>query len=492
MNHIYKTIWNRVRRCYVAVNEKVQSSAQTSGKSLCAIIAGGLVAQSTWGASLIWEDGFLTTGALDGYSEIKIIHRATGFNIGSINSPNASVWVGSNSKKPGVPDDAPGSMDNIYYSNGTVNGNIVVRDIHLTMGRGEFKGNVTLQGKTSDSVVDRYITLCIEDRDQAAIDEAYRALRKEAGVAEFGSAFETGGITVDGDVRASYFKIMLGVNSGATVQPIGGYTHIKGSLYADNVFLDNPAVYDDISDRLEVDKQIQVTRDIYNNGFIKTPKLVVGRHFKNGTGKYSGELEGDALKLTGADIGYLDALSITNGSLLNVGTLANTRGQTYTQTYGTIKVTNNWFTDSTINLSGGVIDEQFLGQAHNLGMGNHYNVSGGTLKVGDLRGDSTIVLSDKGTIETKIDSVFENIDGIANPNGLNTIGLTASVPEEVRNTITEIFKKYVSGDVIQNVLDRVTLQGGKILISGVNLTTTQRDDLTKAFKERFFHNCGVI
>ena len=205
------------------------------------------------------------------------------------------------------------------------------------------------------------------------------------------------------------------------------------------------------------------------------------------------------MKLTGADIGYLDALSITNGSLLKVGTLANTRGQTYTQTYGTIKVTNNWFADSTINLSGGVIDEQFLGQAHNLGQGNHYNVTGGTLKVGDLRGDSTIVLSDKGTIETKIDSVFENIDGIADPAGLNTIGLNASVPEEVRKTITDIFKKYVPGDVIQNVMDRVTLQGGKILISGVNITETQRDDLTKAFKERFlmqkkatsFEECGL-
>ena len=492
MNHIYKTIWNRVRRCYVAVNEKVQSSAQTSGKSLCAIIAGGLIAQSALGSSFIWEDNFLTTGALDGYSEIKIIHRATGFNIGSINSPNGSFWVGDNSKKPGVPDDAPGSMDNVYYSNGTVNGNITVRDIHLVMGKGDFKGNLTVLGKTSESVIDNYINLVLGNADAVAKDQAYKEIRKEAGVAEFGSAYETGGLTIGGDVRASFVKITLGINSGALVQPIGGYTHIKGNLYADNVYLDNPESYDDISDRLEVDQQIQVTRDIYNNGFIKTPKLVVGRNFKNGTGQYTGDLEGDAMKLTGADIGYLDALSITNGSLLNVGTLANTRGQTYTQTYGTIKVTNNWFADSTINLSGGVIDEQFLGQAHNLGQGNHYNVTGGTLKVGDLRGDSTIVLSDKGTIETKIDSVFENIDGIADPAGLNAIGLNASVPEEVRKTITDIFKKYVPGDVIQNVMDRVTLQGGKILISGVNITEKQRDDLTKAFKERFFRIKGVI
>lgn len=250
--------------------------------------------------------------------------------------------------------------------------------------------------------------------------------------------------------------------------------------------MDNPDNYDDISDTFIVDGTLNVSRDIINNGFIQTPRLIVGRDFKNGTGFYAGELEGDALKLTGAKVGYLDAKNITNGSLLEVETLANTRNQTYTQTYGTIKVVNNWFANSTINMSGGVIDEQFLGQDHNLGMGNHYNVTGGVLKVGDLRGDSTIALSDSGKIETKIDSVFENYDGVADPHGLNTIGLNAKVPESTRNTITEIFKAYVPGTVIENVMDRVTLKGGEILISGVNLTETQRDDLTNAFKEQFF------
>lgn len=34
-------------------------------------------------------------------------------------------------------------------------------------------------------------------------------------------------------------------------------------------------------------------------------------------------------------------------------------------------------------------------------------------------------------------------------------------------------------------MERVTLNGGQIVISGVDLTETQRDDLTVAFKETF-------
>ncbi|WP_277070168.1 hypothetical protein [Prevotella corporis] len=144
------------------------------------------------------------------------------------------------------------------------------------------------------------------------------------------------------------------------------------------------------------------------------------------------------------------------GLLLSVETLTNTRGQTYTQSLGTIKVTNNWFKDSTINLSGGIIDEAYLGSDHNLGINNVYNVTGGVLKVGDLRGDSTIHLSAEGKLETKLDSVFEHYSGIANADGLNTIGLTAVVPESIRNTITDIFRVYAPGQVIDNVMPKIS------------------------------------
>ena len=37
MNKIFKTVWNRVRRCYVAVNETVSGAAQASGKTAVTI-----------------------------------------------------------------------------------------------------------------------------------------------------------------------------------------------------------------------------------------------------------------------------------------------------------------------------------------------------------------------------------------------------------------------------------------------------------------------
>lgn len=44
-----------------------------------------------------------------------------------------------------------------------------------------------------------------------------------------------------------------------------------------------------------------------------------------------------------------------------------------------------------------------------------------------------------------------------------------------------------AGKVKEDITDNVTFTGGKVVVTGVNLTTTQRDDLVKAFKETFIN-----
>ena len=66
------------------------------------------------------------------------------------------------------------------------------------------------------------------------------------------------------------------------------------------------------------------------------------------------------------------------------------------------------------------------------------------------------------------------------------IGLNASLPEKVRPAATELFQKYIPGDVPSYLAEHTVFTGGKVTITGVELTETQRDDLTQASKEKLF------
>ena len=161
--------------------------------------------------------------------------------------------------------------------------------------------------------------------------------------------------------------------------------------------------------------------------------------------------------------------------------------QTYTQNFGTIQVTDNWFVDSTINMSGGIINEDSLGPDKNLGINNVYNITGGTLIVGDLNFDSTVNLSQDGKIQTDIESIFINPDG--DPEALNYIGLNASEPESVKASLTKWFTNYVAGTLRTDLEDHVNFNGGSIVVSGFGkITQTQYDDLMEAFKEAFLNS----
>ncbi|WP_290432780.1 autotransporter outer membrane beta-barrel domain-containing protein [uncultured Parasutterella sp.] len=81
-------------------------------------------------------------------------------------------------------------------------------------------------------------------------------------------------------------------------------------------------------------------------------------------------------------------------------------------------------------------------------------------------------------------NVFDSVGG-SGPQELNYVSLGSTTPQAVRTSLTEFFKKYVVGTLADSLVQHATLSGGKVVIRGVNLTETQRDDLTKAFKEQF-------
>ena len=128
-----------------------------------------------------------------------------------------------------------------------------------------------------------------------------------------------------------------------------------------------------------------------------------------------------------------------------------------------------------------------------LNLKKDFNIDGDFVNTGtihlesgwQLGEDSSFVMTE-GLINTgKISNIFDNVHhSVVDP--IHTVSVFASLPEEVKVTTTELLMKYVPGTVAQQLVDHATFNGGKVVITGVDLTETMRDDLTTAFKETFF------
>ena len=169
--------------------------------------------------------------------------------------------------------------------------------------------------------------------------------------------------------------------------------------------------------------------------------------------------------------------SITNSGSLNIDNWVNAQNINYEQTGGVLTVKNGWMDNSVLNIKGGTLTKDALGR-------NTLNISGGLVTIDDLSEGTSISQSD-GTLTTLQDSVFENVR-FSEIDPLNTIKLSQSIPQDIKETMTELFQKYVPGNVAEHLAHSASFVGGKLVITGVDLTETMRDDLTTAFKETFF------
>ena len=196
--------------------------------------------------------------------------------------------------------------------------------------------------------------------------------------------------------------------------------------------------------------------------------------------------------------------TISNAGTLTISNLNQANGVTYTQTAGTITTGNGWFDQSTLNLNGGSLERSELGAntvninganvvVGTLGSSTNLNMSNGSLQADKLALNKGGVTYNQtgGTLTTKQDSLFENVN-FSVQDGLNTISLNSTVPEEVKTSLSDFFQKYVPGNLTQEIIDHASFTGGKVVITGVNLTTTMRDDLTQAFKDTFGDKTQIV
>ena len=161
--------------------------------------------------------------------------------------------------------------------------------------------------------------------------------------------------------------------------------------------------------------------------------------------------------------------SINSGQFNNTGTVSfkgNSSVNQVIQGNGTVNIIGgtfrtDHFADGSIFIKGGSTT------LNRLDSGAQHNLSGGEL-------------------HTSISEIFENT-GSMGQQALNYItGTSTEVPQTVKTLLSDFFKKYIPGFVKENLDQYASFNGGKIVLSNANLTTTQRDDLTTAFKETFF------
>ncbi|WP_173020577.1 hypothetical protein, partial [Parasutterella excrementihominis] len=101
-------------------------------------------------------------------------------------------------------------------------------------------------------------------------------------------------------------------------------------------------------------------------------------------------------------------------------------------------------------------------------------------------GPSGVLAVSGGIVQTNnAFNVFDSL-GTTAQQELHYVGLNSVLPQEVKSSLNDFFTKYAPGSIAQKLINHASFTGGKVVVTGVELTQTQADDLKKAFKDKFF------
>ncbi len=235
----------------------------------------------------------------------------------------------------------------------------------------------------------------------------------------------------------------------------------------------------------------------------------IGFRTINGTSSIS-VTNGRRLTVTGIGSGYaVDRdVSISNGTLrLGHSSVGTNGGSIHNIAFsgGALEIARGAWLGSTVQGNGNlsVAQNSSLGLAEiknidcitnsgTLSVSRDVAVSGtinntGYLTVSNLLkfGTNAKLINNGGTLQTNnVFNIFDSV-GSRGAQELKYVSLGASTPQAVKTSLNEFFKQYLPGTVAQTLARHASFTGGKVVVTGVTLTTTQRDDLTKAFKAQF-------
>ena len=509
MNKIFKKVFNRSRGVFVAVSEAVSSASQQNKKSVLvaatvlSVIASPAAALTTIDGDVFGKDSripFQSRGtALSDSTTINgnytwNIDRSKGFRHGVL-----TISIGA---------DYYSSLSNTLTveKNFRVTNNGSVNIAHNGDRGGDIYSSLVVKG---DAIIDSGSDLSLITSGDSGNDPTMHvSLIVKGTLYNNGSLYSIGG----NEARKTYgsFAINNFVNNGSFW--FDSPNDLNGTF-------NNVTQAGGSFQQLAInDFHINGTLTVSGGTIINNDLLVVGTD----SGKFS---VGQVLNLAGGSVSNLSVLTHVGGSVLassgsyGIGTLNKSNGSLTNQatlaitnfnqsngtaansgnlTIGNANLYGSLTNTGTLSLTGTVTSRGNLtssGTLNNRGSWTetaHYAISGNLTNTGSVsfqNGFEFAVngrLNSSGTLQTNnAANVFDSL-GSQGQTALSTVSLHAALPEEVKTSLTDLFRHYVPGSVAQSLIDHATFTGGKVIVTGVNLTTTQRDDLVQAFKAKFF------
>lgn len=508
MNKIYKKVFNRSRGVFVAVSEVVSSASQQNKKSVLvsaavlSVIASPAAALTTIDGDVFGKDSripFQSRGtALSDSTTINgnytwNIDRSEGFRHGVL-----TISIGA---------DYYSSLSNTLTveKNFRVTNNGSVNIAHNGDRGGDIYSSLVVKG---DAIIDSGSDLSLITSGDSGNDPTMHvSLIVNGTLYNNGSLYSIGG----NEARKTYgsFAINNFVNNGSFW--FDSPNDLNGTF-------NNVTQAGGSFQQLAInDFHINGTLTVSGGTIINNDLLVVGTD----SGKFS---VGQVLNLAGGSVSNLSVLTHVGGSVLvssgsyGIGTLNKSNGSLTNQatltitnfnqsngtaansgnlTIGNANLGGSLTNTGTLSLTGMVTSRGNLTSSGTLNnRGNwtetaHYAISGSLNNSGSVNFQNGFEfvsngrLNSSGTLQTNnAANIFDSL-GRQGQTALSTVSLQATLPEEVKTSLTDLFRHYVPGTVAQSLIDHATFTGGKVIVTGVNLTTTQRDDLLQAFKAKF-------
>ena len=488
MNKIFKKVWNRRRGCFVAVSEAMTAASQNAGKAT--VITAGLLL------------GFVSTPSYAIYKHIYAGESSAGQNLDyaeqdySLNlHGNYTVGAGSN-----VSWSVRGRASfNIGPDNTvtTVNGNLLLHswnsgDLgHFTWDRsnsilvnstgslyiGDYDeiGNLTRGGTNGSNNLTEFRL-----KDSSSITINGRGFSNTTFVQEGNSVLSVNGsgMVFDGpfhingnsrvDVHNNLQTRSNTYMTGGTINPYGNWINTGSfNLQGGNVNAGNGSLINNGT----------VTQ---TGGNFSSKLTGSGTYNYNGGSFNASKVSGDIVVNIASGLGASTS-NFEGGNINNRGTL--------TVNGGWYKNLNNY---GTANFNGNAT----IAKTTNYGTINSYGAvnftdklnTSGTLNTHDgvwSFGPSGVLAVSGGIVQTNNSfNVFDSL-GTTAQQELHYVGLNSVLPQEVKSSLNDFFTKYAPGSIAQKLINHASFTGGKVVITGVNLTQTQADDLAKAFKDKF-------
>ena len=488
MNKIFKKVWNNRRGCFVAVSEAMTAASQNTGKA--AVITVGLAlalastpsyaiykhiyaGESTAGQNLDYAEqdyslnlhGNYTVGA--GSNVSWSVRGRAAFNIGpdnTVTTVNGNLllhsWNG-------------GDLGHFTWDRS--NSILVNNTGSLYIGDYDEIGNLTRGGTNGSNNLTEFRL-----KDSSSITINGRGFSNTTFVQEGNSVLSVNGsgmifdgpFHINGNSRVDvHNNLQTRSNTymtGGTINPYGNWINTGSfNLQGGNVNAGNGSLINNGT----------VTQ---TGGNFSSKLTGSGTYNYNGGSFNASKVSGDIVVNIASGLGASTA-NFEGGNINNRGTL--------TVNGGWYKNLNNY---GTANFNGNAT----IAKTTNYGTINSYGAvnftdklnTSGTLNTHDgvwSFGSSGVLAVSGGIVQTNNSfNVFDSL-GTTAQQELHYVGLNSVLPQEVKSSLNDFFTKYAPGSIAQKLINHASFTGGKVIVTGVNLTQTQAADLTKAFKEQF-------